>query len=431
MNRRVAGGLAAALLALVVPARAGGAGFSLYEQGARAMGTAGAFTARVDDPSAMFFNPAGLGRIEQSAWLLAPNLIYYKSEFAGVAPTPGFGVTEETQGQVFPHGAAYYARRVSGRVVAGVGVMSPYGLQVEWRGPDTFTGRAISTFSKITPFYFAPTVAWAPSEKWRVGAGASLVLSKVELRRHLQAYNPFDDRTDDIGTVALASRRNFGAGFNLGVQWWPCDRMRWGAAYRGAVHVDYDGDAEFRQRPTGNPTFDAVVAASFPPDQRVDTAVEFPAQASFGVARQFTKAWAGELNVNWTQWSAFDRLDLSFEATPSRNVSIPEDWHDAWNVRAGVEYRAGGASPWAWRGGWYFDESPQPTEGVGPLLPDANRHGLTGGAGWTSPGGTTVDGYLLWILAARRSTGGINRDDYNGTYQSRSVVVGASVGRAF
>jgi hypothetical protein len=87
--------------------------------------------------------------------------------------------------------------------------------------------------------------------------------AKVELRRHLQAYNPFDDRTDDIGTVELASRHNFGAGFNVGVQWWPCDRMRYGATYRSEVAIDYDAPANFTRRATGNPTFDALVAAGW------------------------------------------------------------------------------------------------------------------------------------------------------------------------
>ncbi|MEO6462169.1 MAG: hypothetical protein ABIP29_03760, partial [Candidatus Eisenbacteria bacterium] len=101
------------------------------------------------------------------------------------------------------------------------------------------------------------------------------------------------------------------------------------------------------------------------------------------------------------------------------------------NVRAGLEHRgAGGASPWAWRAGYYFDESPQPTEGVGPLLPDANRHGLSGGLGWRGPS-AAIDAYLLYVHAAERSTGGINRDNYNGTYSSRSIIGGLSLGLTF
>jgi long-chain fatty acid transport protein len=423
--------LAALALCAALARPAGAAGFSLYEQGARALGTAGAFTARADDPSAMFFNPAGLAHLDGRSLVISPNLIYYKSEFSGVAPFPGFGVEEETKGEVFPPFALYYGHGIDSKVAAGIGVYSPYGLQVAWKNPDQFTGRTISTFSRITPFYFVPTVAWAPSPAWRLGAGANLVLSTVELRRHLQAFNPIDNETEDIGTVELDSHPGFGAGFNAGIQWWPDDRWRLGATYRSEVDIDYEGPAVFTQLPTGNPAFDAIVAATFPPDQRVETAVAFPAQASLGIARVLTPAWTGEVNFNWTQWSAFDRLDLVFPAAPALNESIVEDWDDAINIRAGLEYRgAGGASPWAFRGGYYFDQSPQPTEGVGPLLPDADRHGFTAGLGWRGES-VAVDAFALLVTAGDRSTEGINRDGYDGTYSSTSLIAGASLGLTF
>ena len=89
--------------------RARAAGYGLYEQGARALGQAGAFTARADDPSAIYFNPAGLSRLDGKALLLSPNLIVFKAEFTGIAPDPGYGVHESTVPKVFPPFAAYYA----------------------------------------------------------------------------------------------------------------------------------------------------------------------------------------------------------------------------------------------------------------------------------------------------------------------------------
>jgi len=428
---RIRAGLVLALASALAPATAEGAGFALYEQGARALGTAGAYTARVDDPSAMFFNPAGLAHVDDGQLLFSPNLIYYKSEFSGVAPFPGYGVEEETEGDVFPPFALYYAQG-AGDFAAGIGVYSPYGLEVAWKDPDDFTGRAISSFSRITPFYFVPSAAWQPSPAFRVGAGATLVLSTIELHRYLEAYNPLDDRTDDIGKVELESHNGFGAGYNVGLQWWPGDAS-WmlGATWRSAVDIDYEGTADFTQIPTGNPTFDAIVAGSFPPDQRVETGVEFPAQASFGVARRFSASLVGEVNVNWTQWSSFDRLDIEFADSPSRNLSLAEAWEDVMNFRGGLEYRKDGTAAWTWRAGYYFDESPQPTEGVGPLLPDSDRHGVTVGTGWRNGSGTTIDAFVLAVLADERSTEGTNRNGYDGTYKSGSLSAGVSLGLTF
>ena len=48
----------------VLASNALASGYSVYEQGAEAMAGAGAFTARADNASALFFNPAGLTQLE-------------------------------------------------------------------------------------------------------------------------------------------------------------------------------------------------------------------------------------------------------------------------------------------------------------------------------------------------------------------------------
>lgn len=424
----------AALLALallpVTPAIARAAGYGLYEQGARALGQAGAFTARADDPSAIYFNPAGLSRLDGQELLLSPNLIVFKAEFAGVAPNPGYGVHERTESKLFAPFAAYYAGELGRKVSAGLGVYSPYGLEVDWSQPDQFTGRYISTRSKITPFYFVPTLAVALNDRLRVGAGANLVLSNVQLQRHIPAYDPFLNRTVDVGTVMLESKTGFGAGFNLGAQWWPPGRFKLGATYRGRVNIDYSGMADFTRRVTGDPAFDPIVAASFPPGQQVTTSIPFPAQGSLGIAYQSCPSWAFEADVNLTRWSVFDRLEIRFAQTPSRNLEAIENWQDALNVRVGTEYRKGGRGAWSYRAGYYFDQTPQPRASLGPLLPDTDRHGISLGVG--HHGRTaSINGYALWLITPDRATEGENRDHFDGTYSTGTFIAGASLGLNF
>ena len=64
MRKRTGVILAVLALGPALPAGVFASGYSIYEQGARAMANAGAFTARADDPSALFFNPAGIVQLK-------------------------------------------------------------------------------------------------------------------------------------------------------------------------------------------------------------------------------------------------------------------------------------------------------------------------------------------------------------------------------
>src|SRR4029450_2618259 len=59
-RRSAALGVLTAVSLALAATTAGAAGFAIFEQGARGMGFAGAFTAQTTDPSAIFHNAAGI-----------------------------------------------------------------------------------------------------------------------------------------------------------------------------------------------------------------------------------------------------------------------------------------------------------------------------------------------------------------------------------
>ena len=61
---RIGKGLAVLLVLVFSAASANASGFRLPEAGAKAMGMGFAFTAQADDPSAIYFNPAGIMQLE-------------------------------------------------------------------------------------------------------------------------------------------------------------------------------------------------------------------------------------------------------------------------------------------------------------------------------------------------------------------------------
>jgi long-chain fatty acid transport protein len=82
------------------------------------------------------------------------------------------------------------------------------------------------------------------------------------------------------------------------------------------------------------------------------------------------------------------------------------------------------------RGGYFFDETPAPPASISPLLPDANRNGFCLGGSYTS-GQLRVDASTWYVRAGERSTGGQNRDGYDGTYKSSALTLGVSLGYTF
>jgi len=411
---------------------AGAAGYGIYEAGAAAMGRAGAVTASVDDASAVFYNPAALTRILEPAgehpkglWYIGGAVLNPFSSFAGVNPYPGYGVTEEMESNLFTIPAIYYAHRVGERWATGIGINSPYGLGVEWKNPDSFTGRYIVTEAKLEVGNLGVSAAYQVTPILSVAAGGNVLLSRVRLQNHiLQPIPGGGGQQVDVAKARLESDFEPGLGWNAGVSIVPNDRWRLGAAYRGKVITEPSGDADFEQIPTGDPTFDAAVAASLPPDQGVSTVLRFPAIWSAGVAWT-PERWTLETSVVFTEWSLFRDLPLSFDQTPQNDRTIVEDYDDAFAVRLGAEHRL---ESFTYRFGYYFEQEAAPSESVSPLLPDAPRHGVSLGLGFRPWHGVTVDVYNLSVFTERRSTEGVNRDGFDGEYRTYVNAAGLDVG---
>ena len=85
---------------LAVSGAAFGAGFGLYEQGAKATAMGGAFAATADDPSAIFYNVAGIAQQRHTSFLAGGTLINFANEFTG---DPNDAFTSGATGQYKHH----------------------------------------------------------------------------------------------------------------------------------------------------------------------------------------------------------------------------------------------------------------------------------------------------------------------------------------
>ena len=211
----------AAMVTLVAPRGAHGAGYAIYEQGAAVMGKAGAGTASVNDASAMFFNPAALGRISGTRLMLGGTVLSPSTTFDGQAPYPGVGVSEELKRRNFFPATIYLTHRCTSKWAVGAGFNSPFGIGVEWKNPDTFTGNYIVTKGTLQTYNAMLNAAYVVNDRWSVAVGGNAVMTSVELdRRRLTNLGPPFGLTD-VAKINLKGDATPGYGWNAAVLFTP------------------------------------------------------------------------------------------------------------------------------------------------------------------------------------------------------------------
>lgn len=420
--------LTAAAIGVLAAAPMYAAGFSIFEQGTKAMGMAGAFTAQADDPSLLFHNAGGLAFVTERE--ISTGLTWITSteaEMEGLNPFPGAGyqAEQETLSEFPPH--LYWVQPINDTWKFGLGINAPFGLTTSWEDPDQFAGRFLSTKAALRAIDVNPTIGWQIGS-FGIGIGAVARFSDVELNRNIGAVNPFTQRVADVGRLALESDFGTAYGFNAGILHKVNNSFSWGLSYRSKVDMDYEGDARLTQVLTGNPQFDAAVRAQLPfeRDLPVETNIEFPDIASLGLAFALTQNLLVETDFNYMGWSSFSEVPIEFVGGATNSLpdaEIREDWDDANSYRLGLRWTSSPTSEW--RFGYVFDETPQPEEAVSPLLPDADRNGFTIGYGRTGPGiGFDVALMYLDFEERTRQRSFPGEGPFFGTYNTQAVLLG-------
>ena len=331
---------------------AGAAGFAILQQGTAAMAQGNAFVAQADDPSAVFYNPAGLMQLKRPE-------IYFNTVFSSTnrTYTSSAGQYTTAKHEIFAIPAIYGALPVHERVVLGIGFFSPFGLGTTW--PPEWAGRYLTTMSKLQTYNINPVVAVKLLDNLSVAAGLDVLWSKVQIqRRTFQATRRFlitELKSDFEGD-------GMGFGYNLGLLYEPIEGVKFGASYRSEITVTHSGDLK--------------VSWIDPVGGKAD--VVYPPSVTWGLAYSRIKPFVFEFDVTWTGWSTYDNLKLNLNQPiqgTTASILQEKNWNDAWAFRFGGNYeiRPGMKA----RAGYIYDMTPVPNSTFDPTIPDANRHIFT------------------------------------------------------
>ena len=405
--------LLVAAIVLLIHSFAFGAGFALFEHSARATGLGGAFVATADDPSALFFNPAGIA-FQKGSVLFETTAIAPYSTFKGEGPYPGDGVREDMTSQQFYPSDVAMVLPLSDKFTLAGGMFNPFGLGTAWADADSFSGRFLSSKADIRGYNLATAIAWKPTDRLSVSLGIHYLAANLDLERYVGAVNPYTQTVANVGFVRMDAERNGDLGWDFGLMLKTNTRTTIGLTYHSKTSIDFDGTAKFRQIPTGYADFDYMVGLSFPAGkQDAELTLNFPAMAFFGVNTQLTDEFSVEVNIGWTGWTAYDSLAFMFPDSPELNSERVTGWDDTYTYRLGGEYRYSDTT--IFRAGFVYDETPQPIWEAGPLLADSDRMGYCVGWGYTI-GDFSFDVGYMYLQFKDRPTEGQSMDQFNGTY---------------
>jgi len=114
--------------------------------------------------------------------------------------------------------------------------------------------------------------------------------------------------------------------------------------------------------------------------------------------------------------------------TPAASFTRPQNWKDTWSYRLGANHPV--TPDWDIRLGTLYDKNPQPTAVVSPLLPDADRIGVSFGVGYHA-GPFVLDATEFALHFKKRSTMGVSDDNFNGTYKTDANLITVNLGYRF
>lgn len=394
-----------------------GSGFQLNLVGQRQLGMGLAGTSLTEAPSSTYLNPGGLSFLAEGGHVqLGGTAARALTQYLSEQPST-YQVNTDTLLLTPVYLYAAWRGRANGwarRLALGLSVNNPFGQSTRW--PDNWRGKFITQEFALNSLFIQPTLAVQLSEAVGLGVGGVYALGTLLSGRAIQIDGP----NGTEGSARFAGTGH-GWGFNLGLHVKLTPQVQMGLSYRSGIRIRIDsGSARFNVPES--------VSAQFV-DQAFQADLSLPPTVSLGLSYRPQERLLLAFEVNWVGWQRFDSLRLQLAQPVPFLQQYPErDYEATLNLRIGGEYRL--TEQWSLRAGVFYDQSPVPQALMSPDIPDANRIGLTTGAGVLLFGRLDLELAFAYAYTGER-TAALTPAAFSGIYQSARSVLGLGLGYAF
>jgi long-chain fatty acid transport protein len=340
------------------------------------------------DAATAFFNPAGMGRFEERAFMVGLQPIFTEIEFDLDDQTTLDGGDGGDQGGFAPGAGGFYVEPLNDKWAVGGSFVGLAGGALS--PDDDWAGRTWVTDLDLAILGATPVVSYRINDKWSIGGGVTVAYGRMDFDLALPRLGNFVDqdrldaattRLEQLQTVLdrfpnLGNQRqreavdsllgvagrltpgpegevemdgidDFDWNVNVGLLYQHSESTRFGVTYRSKLEFELDGDIDFNDLP---PLFVALGLE----DGDVSVEIPIPQMVRASVYHQLNDTVALMADVGWEDWSENDFTPISGPA--GATLEIARAWHDTWHVGLGVEWRA--APAWLLQFGVAHDTSP-------------------------------------------------------------------------
>ena len=385
-------------LGCTVPLTGFASGIRVFYQDAFATARGDAFVATADNPSAIYYNPAGITQLEGHNTRAAVNVVSARAGFENrmfrdvntsddFVALPGFFYAYSPKNCPVSFGAGYYL---------------PYSLSLEW--PDTGPFRTTTVHGELQYHTFNGVIAWQPIETLSIAAGPTFNYGSTDLRRGIAVR---DDEFKFTGD-------DYALGFTAGLLWKPFEKHALGASYRSPTTMNFEGESRTLPASSGAGLQDASMR------------LPFPQVIIAGYSFRPTPHWNLEVDLDWTDWN---RLNTPVLKQASGDMALPLRWKSSWAVEAGVtRYFDNGLHVSA---GYAYLENSIPNKSFTPLVPDQDMHVFSAGFGGKYEHVTWDATYQYTWSPGRDVAGSVYGPSVSGHYTFTAHAFSLSVGWHF
>ena len=409
--------IAAALGAMSASAMA--SGYRFGSQSVSGQGTADANSAEAADASTIFYNPAGLSRldgtqIDLGATVLVPHSTFNdtgSTRFTGT-PTGGTAAHDYAPDSVTAP-SAYFSHKIDEQWAVGFGLFVPYGAKLDYG--NTWTGRYSLTNIKLEAVTLNPSVSFKVNEHHAFGFGIDAERMTANLGQAVDTPGAVAALSSSPVGAALVKQivalggnpaalgavqdghgsedgKDWGYGFNLGYLYTLDQNTRFGIAYRSSIVHQLKGGAvwDFSQVTTDPIVNHILAAASNRANSAALVSLRTPETLSFNGFHTIDAKWDVMGDLTWTRNSRMSDLNIQFPGTIEGDEVIRQQWKNTYRLSLGANYHY--SDVLTLRGGIAYDQAPvRDDQLTHPALPDSDRTQLSFGANYKFSAHSSID----------------------------------------